>query len=117
VRSVTIYAWDLPDDLAPLMAAVETLARGEADVVLFTSAQQVEHLFAVAGRMGREAALAQALREQVLLASIGPVTSEALVARGLSADLAPEHPKMGHLVQAIARDAARLLQDKRLRTR
>jgi len=113
VRSVMIYAWELPDDLAPLTAAIDTLAQRQADVVLFTSAQQVEHLFVVAARTGHEQALVQALEDHVLCASIGPVTTEALVARGLSVDLEPEHPKMGHLVQAIAREAPRLIADKR----
>jgi len=113
VRSVTIYGWELPLDLAPLTAAIGTIIERRADVVLFTSAQQVEHLFAVAAQTGRAAALAEALRAHVVCASIGPVTSEALVARGLSADLAPEHPKMGHLVQAIARNARAALEQKR----
>jgi uroporphyrinogen-III synthase len=113
VRSVTIYGWALPLDLAPLQAAIASIIERRADVVLFTSAQQVEHLFAVADQAGRAAELAEALRSQVLCASIGPVTSEALVARGLTADLAPEHPKMGHLVQAVARDARSALEHKR----
>jgi len=116
VRSVVIYAWELPEDLGPLTAAIETLARRQADVVLFTSAQQVEHVFAVAASAGHAQALVQALAEHVLCASIGPVTTEALVARGLTVDLEPEHPKMGHLVQAIAREAPRLIADKRARS-
>jgi uroporphyrinogen-III synthase len=113
VRSVTIYGWALPLDIAPLTAAIERIIERRADVVLFTSAQQVEHLFAVAGDAGRASELSEALRTQVLCASIGPVTSEALVARGLTADLVPEHPKMGHLVQAVARDARERLERKR----
>lgn len=113
VRSVTIYAWELPEDVAPLTAAVETLCERRADVVLFTSAQQVEHLYLIAARTGREQALTEALRKHVLVASIGPVTSEALSARGLPSDLVPEHPKMGHLVQAITRGAEAALVRKR----
>jgi uroporphyrinogen-III synthase len=84
-----------------------------ADVVLFTSAQQVEHLYRVAAEHGREASLTDALRSHVLCASIGPMTTEALVLRGLHADLVPEHPKMGHLVQTIAREAPAKLAQKR----
>lgn len=113
VRSVAIYAWALPDDVAPLAAAVDTLCNGGADVVLFTSAQQLEHLYIVATERGRQKALTDALRLQVVCASIGPVTSDALRARGLGVDLEPEHPKMGHLVQAIARQAPQLVAAKR----
>jgi uroporphyrinogen-III synthase len=113
VQSVAIYAWSLPDDTAPLAAAVDTLCDGGADVVLFTSAQQLEHLYLLATERGRQKALTDALRLQVVCASIGPVTSAALRARGLGVDLEPEHPKMGHLVQAIARQAPALVAAKR----
>ncbi|MET0389165.1 MAG: uroporphyrinogen-III synthase [Polyangiales bacterium] len=113
VRSVGIYAWELPEDLAPLTAAIGAVVRAEIDVVLFTSAQQVEHLYQVAGQTGQEAELTTALRSSVVCASIGPVTTEALVARGLTADLVPEHPKMGHVVLAIARDGRAALARKR----
>jgi len=43
-----------------------------------------------------------ALREHVLVASIGPVTTEALGVYGVVADIEPVHPKMGHLAKALA---------------
>jgi uroporphyrinogen-III synthase len=48
-----------------------------------------------------------------VVASIGPVTSAALQAHGVGPDLHPEHPKMGHLVARVARDAAGALERKR----
>jgi uroporphyrinogen-III synthase len=115
VRSVGIYAWALPEDVAPLLAAIEQICSHSVDVVLFTAAQQLEHLFQVAERAGKQTALEHALRERVLCASIGPIMTEALEARGLRADLVPEHPKMGHLVQAVARQAPALIAQKRAR--
>jgi uroporphyrinogen-III synthase len=50
---------------------------------------------------------------RVLIASIGPVCSEALGENGLRADMEPEHPKMGHLVADVARRGRALLQSKR----
>jgi len=113
VRSVGIYAWELPPDTAPLSAAVDVLSRADADVVLFTAAQQLEHLFQIAEREGKADALAAALRAQVVCASIGPVMSEALAARGLPTDLTPEHPKMGHLVQSVVKAGPELVRRKR----
>jgi uroporphyrinogen-III synthase len=113
VRSVAIYAWALPLDIAPLTAAVAQLAEASVDVVLFTSAQQVEHLYLVAEQTGREQALSSALRTRVVCASIGPITSDALARRGIEADVTAAHPKMGQLVQAIARDAPQALARKR----
>jgi hypothetical protein len=41
------------------------------------------------------------------------VTSEALLARGLPVDLTPDHPKMGQLVQLVAREGAAIVARKR----
>jgi uroporphyrinogen-III synthase len=115
LHTVAIYAWAMPADTAPLAAAIEALCAGQADVLMFTSAQQLEHLFGLAAELGREEALRVALRRHVLCASIGPMTSEALEARGIPVDLTPAHPKMGHLVTAVASEGAPLLAAKRAR--
>jgi uroporphyrinogen-III synthase len=116
LSSVAVYSWAMPADTAPLAAAIETLCAGLADVVLFTSAQQAVHLFELAKQLGREAPLLQALQRQVLCASVGPVTSEALESAGIPVDLVPTHPKMGHLVSAVAQSGRQLLAAKRALT-
>ncbi len=113
VTTVSVYGWALPEDTGPLRAAIERLAAGQAQVALFTSATQVDHLFRVAGEMGRAEALRIALRGRTVVASIGPVTTAALQAYGIEPDLHPEHPKMGHLVARVARDAGGALDRKR----
>lgn len=113
VTAVPVYGWDLPQDTGPLRAAIERLAAGEVEVALFTTATQVEHLFRVAAELGRAEALRAALRSRMVVASIGPVTTEALREHGVEPDLSPEHPKMGHLIAAVARQAPDLLRQKR----
>jgi uroporphyrinogen-III synthase len=113
VAAVPVYGWALPEDLKPLRAAIHQVAAGEADAALFTSAQQVGNLFQVAAEMGRAEALRAALRGRTVVASIGPVCTEALRAQSVEPDLHPEHPKMGHLVAAVARQATDLLRRKR----
>lgn len=113
VHSAAVYAWQLPEDVAPLRRAVQALCDAQAEAILFTSAQQLEHLLTVADETGSRASLLRALREQVLIASIGPLTTEALVEQGLWADIEPEHPKMGHLVKALAADGLEKLELKR----
>ncbi|HEX7480813.1 MAG TPA: uroporphyrinogen-III synthase [Polyangiales bacterium] len=115
VQALPIYAWALPLNLAPLRAAIETLCRGEADAVLFTSRRQIDHLLQVAQAAGLVDALREALLRQVLVVSIGPVTTQALVEHGLQADLVPAHPKMGHMVQTVAKEGAAAVVAKRTR--
>ena len=64
-------------------------------------------------KRGGYEALRAALRERTVVASIGPVTSEALEANGVKPDVHPEHPKMGHLVAAAAQQAGEVLTRKR----
>ncbi len=111
VTVVPVYQWALPENIEPLREASRKLALGEIDVVLFTAAIQVEHLFRVAEEIG----LAEAARKgmsRAVVASIGPTTSEALREINLLVDFEPSHPKMGILINEIAREAARILQSK-----
>jgi uroporphyrinogen-III synthase len=110
VLSVPVYRWTLPEDTGPLRAAVRALCDGTVDIALFTSGIQVHHLFQVAAD---EAERLRAAFARVLIASIGPVCSEALQERGLAADLEPEHSKMGQLVAEVARRGPALLSAKR----
>ncbi len=111
VTAVAVYKWALPEDTAPLRAALHALAEGRARIALFTSRSQVEHAFAVAAEERITAAVKSALHRG-LIASIGPVCSEALRAEGLTPDLEPTHPKMGHLVKESALRATSILDAK-----
>jgi uroporphyrinogen-III synthase len=108
---VPVYRWALPDDLEPLQAAVRAVAAGELDVALFTTATQAVHLMQVATTMGLEAELRAALPRMVI-ASIGPTTSEELRQQGIPIDLEPSHPKMGFLVREAAEQSAVLAKRK-----
>jgi uroporphyrinogen-III synthase len=112
VTRVPVYEWGLPEDVSPLRAAVTAIARDEFDVVMFTTAIQVNHLFQVAAQMNQEEALRRAL-SHMLIASIGPSTSERLHEYGLTADIEPTHPKMGYLVSETALRSAEILRQKR----
>ncbi len=112
VESVTIYRWALPEDLGPLEENIRRLVAGQVDVVLFTAAQQVQHLLQVAEQLELEQALQVALG-QVVVGSIGPTTSETLRERGIGVDFEPSHSKMGQLVSGLAKQSAELIAAKR----
>jgi uroporphyrinogen-III synthase len=111
VTAVAVYKWALPEDTAPLRSALHALAEGRARIALFTSRSQVEHAFAVAAEEQIAAAVKGTLRRGVI-ASIGPVCTEALLAEGLTPDLEPTHSKMGHLVKESAAKAPSILAAK-----
>jgi uroporphyrinogen-III synthase len=110
VLRVPIYTWALPDDVEPLRHAIAAICGGTVDVALFTSATQVYHLFTVSGA---DEERLRAGFKTVLVASIGPVCSEALREHGVEPDLEPAHAKMGQLVGEVARRGKQMLSVKR----
>ena len=112
VTSVPVYEWALPEDIEPLRSAIGAIARNEMDVVLFTTATQVDHLLQIAAQMNEQNALRSALSLMVV-ASIGPMTSERLREFGIIPDLEPARPKMGYLVSEAAQRSAEILRQKR----
>jgi uroporphyrinogen-III synthase len=112
VTSVPVYRWALPEDTEPLRGAVNALVRGELDVAIFTTATQVVHLLQVAAMMNLEDEARRAL-PNLVVASIGPTTSQELREQGVTIDLEASHPKMGFL----AREAAERSQELRERKR
>lgn len=111
---VPIYRWALPDDLEPLKSGLQALIDREAEVAVFTSRQQVDHVLQVAAEQGWEASVRQAF-DEVLVASVGPVTSEALAAHDIEVDYEPERPKLGILIRGLAEEASRPLGHETVR--
>jgi uroporphyrinogen-III synthase len=113
VTPVPVYEWALPADTGPLRSAISAIARDEIDVILFTTATQADHLLQIAAEMNEEDALRKAL-SRMLVASIGPTTSERLREHGIAADMEPTHPKMGYLVSEAAQRSGAILRQKRI---
>lgn len=102
VTSVPIYKWALPEDINPLKAAIKSIANSKEDIALFTSSQQIYHLFEVARKIGQVKKLKEGLKKTVI-GSIGPTTSETLYRFGINPDYEPDSPKMGNLIRETAR--------------
>ncbi|MBI4468568.1 MAG: uroporphyrinogen-III synthase [Acidobacteria bacterium] len=114
VTRVPVYAWALPEDAAPLRAAIHSLAGGEFEAILLTTSVQVTHLVRIAVEMGLQESMKSAM-ERLVVASIGPTTSEELRRYGIAADLEPSHPRMGILVSEAAERFAEIRRRKRSR--
>ncbi|SRR5579875_44158 len=112
VRSVPVYRWALPEDRSPLIAALTSLVSGNYDIALFTSSTQVTNVLQVARAEGLESALRREFN-RIVVGSIGPVCSEVLRKYGFAVDVEPAHPKLGHLVKEIARQAPALVRAKK----
>jgi len=109
VIPVPVYRWGLPQDIGPLRQALRTIVAGDAQVILFTNAMQVESVLQIAAEEGFQQNLLQAF-ERCVVGSVGPTCSETLAAHHIRVDIEPEHPKMGMLVYAAALRVSELLR-------
>jgi uroporphyrinogen-III synthase len=100
VLEIPTYRWSLPQDTRPLAELIGALERHELDAAVFTNAEQLRNLLAVAGRLGKSEAL-RATLNQTLVASIGPVASSALREAGIAVGVEASPPKLGALLAAL----------------
>ena len=111
VIAVPIYRWAMPEDVTPLYRAVHAIVRNDIDLVVLTAGIQLVHLLRAASALGLEPAVRRGL-QQIVVVSIGPMTSEELRRHGLAVDYESPHPKMGFLVKELAEHCDGLLTTK-----
>lgn len=100
VIEIPTYRWSLPEDTRPLESLIAALERGEMHAAVFTNAEQVRNLFAVAAKLDKTQALQDSLN-RTLVASIGPVASAALREFEVKVGLESSPPKLGALMSAL----------------
>lgn len=111
VIQVPVYRWALPDDTKPLLEGVEQIIEGKIQFALFTNAFQVRNLLKIASENRIEDKLRAALKK-VVIASIGPTTTEALEEAGCPVDFEPTRSKMAVFVSETAEASEALLAQK-----
>jgi uroporphyrinogen-III synthase len=103
VHTVLPYVYAAASDSDRVGDVVRQMAEGRIDAIVFTSSPQLDRLFDVA----QERHLTDALRQgfaRTQVASVGPVMTEHLQARGVQVHITPEHGYvMKNLVQQIKR--------------
>jgi uroporphyrinogen-III synthase len=100
VVEIPTYRWSLPQDTRPLAQLIGALERREMDAAVFTNAEQVRNLFAVANQLGKAEPLRSGLNA-TLVASIGPVASAALRDAQVRIGVEASPPKLGALMSAL----------------
>ncbi|MGB0911071.1 MAG: uroporphyrinogen-III synthase [Nitrospirales bacterium] len=113
VSPVPVYRWALPEDIQPLRALLSNVMELQVDAMLVTNAVQIEHVIKVLEETQEVEKFRQALRN-VLVASIGRITTERLEHYNFPVDMEPTHSKMGILVKETSEHIHELLPLKRM---
>ena len=106
LRTVIPYRYAGDAESGEVAEAITAMDDGRIAMVAFTSSSQVDRLFAVAEARGLGKILLHAL-QKVRIASVGPLVSAALKARGLTATIQPaDNFHLKPLVREILRASA-----------
>ncbi len=100
VLEIATYRWAVPQDAEPLRRLLAAIRTGHVDAVAFTSAVQVDNLLTVAAEGGDLPDVISKINALVV-ASIGPVCSRALRARGIVPSFEASPPKLGPFMLAL----------------
>jgi uroporphyrinogen-III synthase len=103
LREFWLYRWQMPADTEPLERLVRRIVDREVDALAVTCQIQFRHLYQIAERLDLGRELVDALREDVVVAAVGPTCRAILEVHGVHPHVMPEHPKMGPLVAALMR--------------
>jgi len=103
VQEVAPYVWEGPATNEGVLGLIDACVAGRVDALAIFSSSQIHNLFAIAEAHDRATALQQALNDpRLLVASVGPVATQAIEGHGVTVGLQPQHPKMGHLIMELA---------------
>jgi len=103
LREFWLYHWQLPTDTAALEQLVRRIVERKVAALAVTCQIQFRHLYQVAERLDLGRELVDALRQDVVVAAVGPTCRAILEVHGVRPHVMPEHPKMGPLVMALMR--------------
>jgi uroporphyrinogen-III synthase len=106
VHTVAPYVYAPASDAEMVLDLTDRMARGEVDVIAFTSAPQVARLWSVAEQHAARDRLAIGLTK-TRIAAVGPIVAEELHRHGLTAQIIPQASfSMGRLVHEIVKSFA-----------
>jgi uroporphyrinogen-III synthase len=100
--AVSLYSYTQASDPQSVELLIRQIMDRKVHAITFTSATQVPFFFRAAEGLVDRAKFRQRLKNDVVVASIGEVTSRALRDVGVEPHVEPKEPKMGPMVKALA---------------
>lgn len=103
VVAVRVYRWTMPTDVGPAERIASAVGDGLVDAVTFTSAHAVANFVAIARQAGTWDRVLERVNRDVSVCCVGPVTAAAARSAGVHDPLEPTLPRLGAMVQVLAR--------------
>ncbi|WP_319436468.1 uroporphyrinogen-III synthase [Mycobacterium sp. RTGN5] len=100
VAKVPVYRWEAPEDSRRVDALIAAIVSADVDAVSFTSAPAVAATLERAKALGALECLINALRNDVAVFCVGPVTATPLIRLGIDARY-PQRYRLGALARLI----------------
>lgn len=107
VIKVPVYRWEAPDDSRRIDQLIAAIVGADVDAVSFTSAPAVASVLQRAKAIGALECLVKALRNDVAVFCVGPVTATPLGRLGIEARY-PQRYRLGALARLITDELPRL---------
>jgi uroporphyrinogen-III synthase len=101
VMGVSLYSYTQASDTDSIKDLVQRIVDRQIDAIVFTSATQVPFFFRTAEEVIDPATLRERFKNDVIVASVGEVTSRALRDAGVEPHVVPTDSKMGPLAKAL----------------
>lgn len=102
VIGVSLYSYTPASDTAAIEDMSRKVLDNEIDAIVFTSATQVPFLFRTLDGLADPVAVRKRLKNDIVVVSVGEITSRALRDVGVEPHVEPAEPKMGPMVKALA---------------
>lgn len=102
VTGLSLYRYEHASDPEAVSELVRKITQGEIDAITFTNGPQARFLLETATAQGNGETLLKHFKDDVVVVSIGEVTTRALRELGIEPRVEPEEPKMGPMVKALA---------------
>jgi uroporphyrinogen-III synthase len=102
VIGISLYHYEQASDTEAVSQLVRRITHDEIDAITFTNGPQARFLLKEAESLGSGETLLNRFKKNVVVASIGEVTSRALREMGIEPQVTPDEPKMGPMVKALA---------------
>jgi uroporphyrinogen-III synthase len=101
VVGVSLYSYTQASDADSIRDLVKRIVDRKIDAIVFTSATQVPFFFKTADEMVEPGVFRERFQSDVVVASVGSVTSRALRDAGVQPHVVPADSKMGPLAKAL----------------